>query len=351
MSDLFPDAPRPDQAPYPWQARNWETLLANLDDGQLAHAYLVSGASGLGKRAFVHAFARYLLCLEPVAQRACGHCPNCLVAGGSYHPDILVVAPQDDSRDIKVDQVRELGEFLQQTSHSGRAKIVILQQAQALNISAANALLKSLEEPSANSYLFLVTDMPGMLLPTIRSRCQRIAMHSPSWKQGEAWLQQVQPQLLEHHGVDEVLQLWQELGGRPLRLLDLLEQDYLEQRHDFELAMWQFEQGRLSLADLVVRVAKQGEGTVLGYLQRLSTILIKYLATDELPSGISDEVMQLSQRTATTDKRGALMPLLRFNQQAGLALRQLAASTNPNPRLLLESLLHQWSLLRGIGPG
>ncbi len=350
MSDLFPDAPKDDEAPFPWQRRQWDALLSKYDNGQLAHAYLVCGDSGLGKHEFALAFARYLLCLEPLDGRACGQCSNCLSGGTRFHPDIMVLHSEEESRDIKVDQVRELGDFLQQTSHSGRAKIVVMEDAHRMNTSSANALLKTLEEPSANSYLFLVTDMPGMLMATIRSRCQRLLIHAPEWEQGKDWLLRIKHDLVEELGEAGISSLWQEAGGRPLRLLQMLEQDYLSKRQEFEQVLCQLAQGRLSLVEAVNRVARQGEAAVLQHLHRLSTILIKYRATAELPAGASEELEFLAQAVSGREADGSksLQSLLDFYQELSRADRQLAGSTNPNPRLLLESLLHRWSQLARV---
>ncbi|MEQ8955017.1 MAG: DNA polymerase III subunit delta' [Gammaproteobacteria bacterium] len=348
MSDLFadslvPGSGKPDQAPFPWQLQHWQALLQKHSDKQLAHAYLISGEAGLGKHQFALAFARLLLCLEPISGRACGQCPNCLTGGDDFHPDILEIRSEQDGRDIQVDQVRELAAFLRQTSHSGRSKIVLLHDAHDMNTAASNALLKTLEEPSAKSLLLLVTHMPGSLMATIRSRCQRIVMHPPTWPQGRAWLAELGHKLLLDLPDSELHKLWQEAGARPLHLLAMLAQDYLSQRQEFESVLCQLAAGRLSLLDAVNKLARQGEGVVLAHLQHLSTILIKHFSSGDWPADSSKEMQQLAQ--ALPSDKMALQGLLDFYQQVVVAQRQLAGSSNPNPRLLLEALMQQWSRL------
>ena len=94
------------------------------------------------------------------------------------NPDVLIVAPED-SRVVRIDQIRSLIDFAWQTSHAVGRQVIILEQAEAMNPSAANALLKTLEEPPGQLLLLLITDNPGKLLPTIRSRCQRIVFNVP----------------------------------------------------------------------------------------------------------------------------------------------------------------------------
>ena len=140
--------------PYPWQEAAWSKLIYQNAKERLAHAYLFYGPTGIGKFDFVFNFSRYLLCNKPENNNACGKCTDCKLHD-SIHPNLKVLMPECNSTEIKVDQVRILTEFLSKTGHSGRLKICIINDADRLYMNSTNALLKTLEETSGESILFL----------------------------------------------------------------------------------------------------------------------------------------------------------------------------------------------------
>src|SRR5262245_19239471 len=186
---------------YPWHTEAASALLARKD--RLPHAMLFCGRAGIGKLAFAEALARTLLCERAGAKGACGKCASCNWMGQGSHPDfrrlepeILSEAPEQEegsekkkpSSEIKIEQVRALADFIAMTSHHGGAKVVLIHPAETLNINAANALLKSLEEPPPGTYFLLVAHRWHQLLPTIRSRCERVALPAPDRKAAHRWL-------------------------------------------------------------------------------------------------------------------------------------------------------------------
>lgn len=182
----------------PWHAQDWQRLLARCAQDRLAHALLLSGAAGLGKRAFADAFVATLLC-ERRGERdeglACGQCRACALLKAGTHPDAVRVTLElrDDGTsrtEITVDQIRVLGERVALTPQFGGLQIVLIDPADAMNASAANALLKTLEEPTPATVIALIADRPARLPATIRSRCQRIDFHLPPRAQALAWLAQ-----------------------------------------------------------------------------------------------------------------------------------------------------------------
>jgi DNA polymerase-3 subunit delta' len=180
----------------PWQREAWRRLAARRAQGTLPHALLLCGPGGVGKRAFAAAFAAALLCERVDAEgMACGACRACrLVAAGS-HPDRLALGLElrDDGKprtEIVVEQIRLLGERLAMTAQFGGLQIALLDPADAMNHAAANALLKTLEEPGPATVIVLVADQPARLPATIRSRCQRIEFQSPTAAEALAWLAQ-----------------------------------------------------------------------------------------------------------------------------------------------------------------
>ena len=144
--------------------------------GRPAHAYLVSGASGLGKRTLAGAFTASLLCDAPVDGEPCGRCAQCTRVASGTHPDVLVVRREAERRDIRTEQARELTRWFVLRPLMAARKVAIVEDAECLNEHGQNALLKTLEEPPGASVLVLLASEESLLLPTVRSRCQRIRL-------------------------------------------------------------------------------------------------------------------------------------------------------------------------------
>ena len=168
---------------YPWQEQAWQDLVRRSQGG-----LLLTGHEGLGKHDFALQLAQWLLCKEAKAKSGA---PCGTATAVSSLPQVrmilLLCEPQEDSKQIKVDDVRKVNEQLVQTPQISHAQVVILRPAE-VNINAANALLKTLEEPSGDSFLIPEAQRSGAVLPTIRSRCQRVHLQAPSTEQGVAWL-------------------------------------------------------------------------------------------------------------------------------------------------------------------
>lgn len=147
-------------------------LLGARRMGRVASSYLFAGEQGIGKRFAAVNFAKALNCLDPADLDACDKCPSCIKIDSGTHPDFLLVEPDGDQ--IKVEQVRRLEEALSLTAYEARVKVAVMDDAEAMNASAANAFLKTLEEPPAGSLIILVSSSPDRLPDTVRSRCSRI---------------------------------------------------------------------------------------------------------------------------------------------------------------------------------
>ncbi len=189
---------------YPWLDASWRALLAQRD--RTHHALLVHGPAGIGKSDFAAELARAWLCESPAADgSACGGCASCGWIAHDNHPDLRVLAPlaeePDDgegaprsgraparSTDIRIDQVRALERFIGVGGHRGGCKVVRIDPADAMNVAAANALLKTLEEPGTGTRFLLVTHRPDALAATIRSRCLAIALSLPMPEVAVDWL-------------------------------------------------------------------------------------------------------------------------------------------------------------------
>lgn len=197
----------------PWLQQTELRLFSLATSQQLHHAILLTGPVGIGKHILAKQLAHLLLCQNPLAEGACGRCKSCLLGAAGHHPDLLTL---EVGSSISVDQVRDISHLLQNAPQQGGARVVVIPQAEKMTESAANALLKTLEEPGDSSYLILQTAYAGQLMPTILSRCQRWDLPAQYSVQTAQWLQRQSPDPLP----DFLLEL---CGGAPLKALELLQ--------------------------------------------------------------------------------------------------------------------------------
>jgi DNA polymerase III subunit delta' len=219
---------------YPWQNDSWQQLQQLRQ--RLPHAILFYGPTGIGKTEFAEHFAQSLLCETPLANGyGCGTCGSCGWFGQYSHPDYRRVRPEvldeDDapedteagesadtkktaksakapSKDIRIDQIRALSDFMNISTHRQGKRVIVLYPAEALNAASANALLKTLEEPPPNTVFILVSNSLDRLLPTILSRCRKFALLMPTQDEALQWLKQ--------QGIKDAESWLAEQGGAPL---------------------------------------------------------------------------------------------------------------------------------------
>ena len=155
-----------------WIGQNgkMEQLMRSVQAGRIVHALLFSGPRGTGKRTAANWFAQAMLCKGE--DKPCGECPACKRFAAGAHPDVRIVRPEKNV--IKVDEIRDLIDYLSMRPYEGGKHIAIIEQADKMNANAQNALLKTLESPTGDVMFFLLSDAPGGLLSTILSRCQTV---------------------------------------------------------------------------------------------------------------------------------------------------------------------------------
>lgn len=248
---------------FPWNEAPMRRWLSAQAQGMAGHAWLFEGPAGSGKLEFVRALAGGSLCEIPMSNGlACGQCASCKLIGAGNHPDLRVIRPallaaaegvgrdaEDDdeigsqassepvevsdasaisakkklSREISIRQIRELSEFAAIASTRGGRRVCMIYPAESMATAAANALLKTLEEPTPGLQLFLLSDEPARLLPTIRSRCQHVAMPLPEREAALAWLT---AECGRPHS--ELADQLDALGGAPLEVIRLSQSVYWE---------------------------------------------------------------------------------------------------------------------------
>ncbi len=198
-----------------WLKPAWEQFRARLKSDRLAHALLLRGPGGIAKSQLARKIASSLLCLETRNDEACGTCRSCNLLQGGAHPEQFLVAPEDDSQDIKIKQIRGLIEQLSLTTTISPRKVALINPAERMNSNSANALLKTLEEPPGSSVIILVSSDPTRLPVTIRSRTQSLLVAPHSLEEGAVWL--VRTGELTPEQASQALTA---AGGAPLRALD-----------------------------------------------------------------------------------------------------------------------------------
>jgi len=172
-----------------WQQPAWASYVQRRASGRLPHALLIGSQPGLAGAAFARILAGSLMCHRPKADfHACGNCPGCLTYASASHPDFREIAALEKRVSIGIDQIRALSSDMSMTPQSGPIQVALINHAEQMTHAAANALLKTLEEPSPNTVLLLQTEQPGKLIPTILSRCQRLNLTAPARAQALAWL-------------------------------------------------------------------------------------------------------------------------------------------------------------------
>lgn len=207
---------------YPWQTALWQQVSAAWVTQHLPHALILTGPLGLGQAEFATNLASAMLC-ETRGNHLdiCGHCKSCYLTRAGNHPDLKIIGQEDEGRQIKVEQIRDLIEFINLSSHYGQYKIVIIDPADHMNKSAANTLLKTLEEPPGSSMIILITSRYDLVPATIKSRCQKMHFHPVYDDVSLGWLS---------HRIstpEKAQQLLIMANGAPLKAINLDEEEIL----------------------------------------------------------------------------------------------------------------------------
>lgn len=322
---------------YPWQRVAWQSLQGLR--ARLPSAILIKGAKGIGKQDMALGFALSLLCKAPLeSSLPCGLCDSCRWFEQGSHPDFRLVQPDalsnaEDhgekeggkklSREISVDQIRALANFANLSAHQGGHRIVLIHPAEAMNTNSANALLKTLEEPTDQLLFILVTHKPQQLLPTILSRCLSLTVNTPDKAIGTAWLQQ--------QGVKNPENALAMSGFAPLLALHWAEAGEGSEELGILMAAIQrpTQLDALSLADKIQRTAP---GQVVHCLQQW--------CFDLASAKLTGQVRYFPEQLALLKKLSADISSMRLlHYQKELLAAKRTAFHPLNPKLQFESIL------------
>jgi len=328
---------------YPWQSEQWSHITKQFHEQTLPHAFLFTGLKGIGKKHFAEHLVKFLFCDAKQGSQACGECKQCKLMAAQTHPDYRLTEPEDGSAIIKVDAVRSLVEFFTLSSMQGGSKITVLCPAEALNHNAANALLKTLEEPAGQSLIILISHSAGKLLPTIRSRCQVIDFPIPTLELARQWLNNAfsaeggeTPSQIE---LDSLLSM---SSNAPLKAKEYASINALSENNKML-----DELGSLLKNDsLATSISSRWDDDLcnlrLAWTLRWLELILKLKMTGDKAEIQNQYGEKMLSYLADISSETQLLALYRESLKQ---YRLLLGVSNPNKALCFEYLLNQWSKL------
>ena len=320
----------------PWQVSQWQLLWQIRKNQRLPHALLLSGQTALEEKFFAEKLALALLCEKNHAEgEACLGCRGCHFMQAGSHPDFVRIEPEKAGQMIKIDQIRDLTHFVNETSMQGGFKVILIVPAHAMNLAAANALLKTLEEPTPQTFIILCSAQNARMPATLVSRCQKLHLPKPDKVIALKWL-------LTHTSIasEEHAQLLLQLAEySPLQALAWHASHY----HDFRVTVYQ---GLLAMS--------AGEDNISHYAEKWQTdepviflnLLLKWLQ-DLLRIKLANEavIYNCDFRTELTALavKISLKEFLTYLDEVTQRYKNIVTLQNVNKQLLLEELLIRWT--------
>lgn len=313
------------------QERAVERLAREFESDRVHHAHLFTGPEGIGKATAARAWAMRALCAQPEGMDGCGTCPACLKLSKNNHPDFMWVEP--DGASIRIDQAREIAASTRYRPNEGRWRVIVIEQCEKMGDAAANALLKTLEEPGGQTLFILLTSHANLLLSTIRSRCALVNFGRLSTEHTE--------EILRAEGVPEsqVATLARVSRGAPGHAMDLYQNEDWAHRKEW--------------IDTLIRIAKGDAMTGLQFAAQMAEGRDRALLEERLLvwMGIVRDAMVLSSTKRTTlvhnqDAQEGITALARvltmpraFSWMDGLERARRRVHGNVNLRLIMDSLV------------
>lgn len=300
---------------YPWFNKTFEKLQQRIVEQQLHHGLLFVADHGIGENEFINQLTKSLVCST---LNACGHCKGCLLFDAKSHPDIKRV--ESDKPSIGVDLIRSASEFVTTTSQLLGNKVVVIENIERMTEAASNSLLKTLEEPSQNTYLLLTTHKPNQILPTITSRCEKIRLLQPNEDLSLSWLASQTDFSFSSVGLKA-------FSGSPINYLQSLNNEtnsYLEFIEDLE----QLIIGKTTALTLADKWKNEAV-TVLSW-SYLRTVTRYQQVLEKSTDGLNECTIQLSQ----------IEHLVRLCQKANIRI----ARAGINKSLILQDIFNEYQL-------
>jgi len=323
---------------YPWLEPYRQSVAALIKQERFPHALLLTGQSGMGKADFADYLAQLLLCEQPTGDVSpCDQCSACTWFKAGSHPDYRYVSFELDDKgklrkSIVVDQIRKLSGDLALKSHAGGYKVAVITPADAMNINASNSLLKTLEEPSDNTVLVLVSDQPGHLPATLRSRCQQLRIGVQDRGPVLHWLSEQQ----DSNEPEMYLQL---AGNAPLEARRLAQENAIETRRKHFSELIDILDGKAAPIKVAEAWSKDEDMQAIRWLRDWLMDLLRIRMTGQTNAVRSIDIVDGLEVLA-----GRLDCKPMFRQQLDSINRTLRmAASSLNRQLITEDILLAWA--------
>lgn len=325
------------QQSLPWIQTYWLQLTKAIKQQRIPQALLITGNKGLGKQALATYFAQSLLCFSRDSEGTfCGQCKSCQLFQAGTHPDYQLIEPEETEKSITISVIRALTTQLMLKPQFDAQRVVIINPADRLNIAAANAFLKYLEEPTERTTLILISENSAKLPATIRSRCQKLFISCPDQGDLESWLQQ--------HNLSKNSEVIMRLSkGSPLLAKQFLENSVLTLRKQYFDNWTQLSCSNISF-DAVAETWSKLDKTKMEFLL---FCLISWVI-DMIKLTYHQQALNLYNSDMTTDLKALAQKLGLtdlYQYYDFLLLSQHRLETQLNKQLLFEEILIKWLTL------
>lgn len=313
-----------------WLQTDYQKMVSQFQKKILPHGLMIVGKSGDGCSVLTSLLATKLLCSRVEEAEPCGMCKSCQMLKAGHHPDYLKIEPEGKSLTIKVDAIRNIVQKVTATAQQGGNKIVHIEAAEKMNLSAANALLKVLEEPTNNTFILLETGELSRLLPTLRSRCRIQTLTKPSYDQAVQYLG------ANNYQLDAATALAM-ANGSPLQAAQFTESDITDW-HERE-SQFSSTSGFMALSAFI---GKQDlSATLTQLLFWVDSSIRRHQGVGANESVVSEAVIATLGRVDTPS-------LFNFRDYILGKLSAINRQANLNPQLMAEELAAKWLSLRGL---
>jgi DNA polymerase-3 subunit delta' len=338
----------------PWQVDEYDRIVRQQVMGKLSHSLLIVGQEFLGKQHFAFSIAAAMLCENRASESgfSCGACTGCHLLSAGTHPDFKVLKPEE-SKLIKIEQIRNVTSWVNQTTQRGGKKVVIVHPAEQMTHQSANALLKCLEEPAGDSLIMLVTNQPGRLLPTIRSRCQLVEFHIPERSKSLSWLLK-QPGFNKRvtdavpGGLVRDAEILLDIsGGAPLAVIERFDEAFLDRRNTVVNGFADLVTARKTTQQVSEIMSKTGAGEAISCMLDIVADCVKCLFCGDVNYIKNRDLFgKVEEISGCFD----IEKLFDVSETLRIARQELMSTSNPDQILLVESVLISLKFLASSRP-
>lgn len=316
---------------YPWLQKTWNSFVNLVSLQRLPQTFLISATTGLGKEKLIECMEKFLLCKDPKPHESCGKCRSCHLFQQGTHTDYRHLGIDES---ITIDEIRQINDFFNQTSHQAGRRIITLNHVDKLHVGAANALLKSLEEPPKDIIFLLTAEKIASVLPTIQSRAFKITLPIPSSEITIDWLRK------RHPARNEVDLTWclTLSGGSPLMADTLLKEQSLDKPLQLLCEILFFKKNELIYQKEMQQWISTQPYDILQLIYYLMVKLVYQIARQE-----NDLLLRLlnSEKLKVIIQQISLEQVLIYFEKIQETLQEFS-TPGVNKALLLESLFFMW---------